>query len=569
MRWFSALLAGVLTLGLSGPVEAAKGRGINISVKAENGAEVALYAESHALVIGISNYTNGWPKLRGVREDIPAVKTALEKQGFKVTVVMDPDRDSLDKAFRTFIARHGQKPDNRLLFYYAGHGHSLMLGYGGMMGYLVPNDAPDPNLDEGGFLASSMSMQSIEVYARNIQSKHALFMFDSCFSGSIFDATRAIPDVIQEKTGKPVRQFITSGSAEQEVPDRSIFRRQFIEALNGEGDRNGDGYVTGAELGDFLETKVTNYSRRSQTPQYGKLRDPLLDKGDFVFVLPGGAAVQHGARSRTGSPDETVWKAIQNSRNPVDFRTFLATFPNSPFAPFARARHQVMGGAQITSLPSAQAAVTFEPTRSEIREAQRLLTALGYDTRGVDGIAGSRTVEAVQRFRTAYRVSGNGIDLDLLKGLRNVFRALQTATARNESLAGQRASAMQELRFSYEFRSGRYVRKLSGAVKDARGLWNALAALKPPPGARGDYGLIGDDHLLGKENGYGLRQLGLVARRYLTVENLYVEQPEGFGRIGVQSGTFTRIGELNDTTLGWVLFDLRGKLEGDLKKLVN
>src|SRR5207253_44409 len=104
---------------------------------------------------------------------------------------------------------------------------------------------------------------------------------------SLFETTRGgIPPAIASRTSMPVRQFITAGTAEQEVPDRSIFREQLVEALRGEADLNGDGYVTGSELGAFLEDKVTNYSNRAQTPRWGKIRNPNLDKGDFVFVLP-------------------------------------------------------------------------------------------------------------------------------------------------------------------------------------------------------------------------------------------------------------------------------------------
>jgi len=69
------------------------------------------------------------------------------------------------------------------------------------------------------------------------------------------------------------------------VPDESVFRRQFIAALQGDGDTNQDGYVTGVELGEFLSNTVGNYSKGTQHPQYGKIRDPNLDKGDFVFPL--------------------------------------------------------------------------------------------------------------------------------------------------------------------------------------------------------------------------------------------------------------------------------------------
>ena len=106
-----------------------------------------------------------------------------------------------------------------------------------------------------------MSMQRIEEYALNIDAKHALFLFDACFSGSLFALSRAIPESINYKTAKPVRQFITSGSAEETVPDQSIFRSQFVAALEGEGDSNGDGYLSGTELGQFLQDSVVNYSK--------------------------------------------------------------------------------------------------------------------------------------------------------------------------------------------------------------------------------------------------------------------------------------------------------------------
>ncbi len=97
---------------------------------------------------------------------------------------------------------------------------------------------------------------------------------------------RAKPPVyISYKTARQVRQFITAGGADETVPDNSIFKKQIIEALQGEADRNDDGYLTGTELGEFLEEKVVVYSREAQHPQYGKIRDPNLDKGDFVFKL--------------------------------------------------------------------------------------------------------------------------------------------------------------------------------------------------------------------------------------------------------------------------------------------
>ncbi|MBI4384770.1 MAG: SUMF1/EgtB/PvdO family nonheme iron enzyme [Nitrospinae bacterium] len=282
--FFVFLVAAVLLLA---PVLAATaGRGIvPVPVKDMAGKEVMLYKESHALVIGVSAYTEGWPQLPGALKDAQLVRQSLEQQGFDVTVVPDPDRAALLRAFDDFINRYGQEPDNRLLFYFAGHGHTMKLAYGAEMGYIVPRDAPNPNRDPSGFLARALSMQQIEVYARNIQAKHALFMFDSCFSGAIFATSRAVPENIGYKTSKPVRQFITAGGANETVSDESVFRGQFIAGLRGKADADGDGYVTGMELGEFLQKTVVNYSKGTQHPQYGKIRDPHLDEGDFVFSL--------------------------------------------------------------------------------------------------------------------------------------------------------------------------------------------------------------------------------------------------------------------------------------------
>jgi len=277
------LLFPVLALGAN--------RGISITpLKGKGGKSVLMYKESHALVIGISKYTGGWPKLPGVKKDIDAVTDALKIGGFHVVVVEDPNQEELEAAFKNFVLKYGLDVDNRLFFYFAGHGYTHKPSYAAddpeeWMGYIVSREAPAPQGNKANFFRHALSMQRIEELALKIEAKHAMFVFDSCFSGSIFAVSRAIPMDIQERTAKPVRQFISAGSADQEVPDVSIFRRQFVSGLEGEADKNNDGYVTGTELGLFLEETVTNLSKRTQTPQYGKIRHRRLNKGDFVFPI--------------------------------------------------------------------------------------------------------------------------------------------------------------------------------------------------------------------------------------------------------------------------------------------
>ena len=57
----------------------AQQRGVKrVEIKTQAGELVGLYEQSHALVIGVSDYTAGWPRLRGVKDDVLEVSEALQ-----------------------------------------------------------------------------------------------------------------------------------------------------------------------------------------------------------------------------------------------------------------------------------------------------------------------------------------------------------------------------------------------------------------------------------------------------------------------------------------------------------
>ncbi|MCU1265465.1 MAG: peptidase caspase catalytic subunit p20 [Acidobacteria bacterium] len=261
---------------------------VPIWVKTEEGKNIEFYDHSYALVVGVKDYPKGWPTLQGAEDDAYLVCQTLFNQGFAVTPLISPSRATFDKSIREFMARYGHSKNNRLVIYFAGHGETRRTEDGRELAYIVPSDAPLPSKDLEGFMSTAINLRQIETYAEEIEAKHVLFVFDSCFSGSLFESVMRSgpPPAILDKTAMPVREFISAGSADQQVPDKSIFCTQFVEGINGAADSNRDGYVTGSELGEFLHDTVTNYSRRTQTPRFGKMRDPMLDKGDVVFVVP-------------------------------------------------------------------------------------------------------------------------------------------------------------------------------------------------------------------------------------------------------------------------------------------
>ena len=149
------LICSLLVSLLLGPLVWSQTRAIQpLRIEAITAQEESIsyiYEESHALVIGVSNYTNGWSKLAGVKEDVIEVQRALEENGFEVQLLEDPDKQQLEATIEDFIFEKGANPENRLLIYYAGHGHTKTLGYGGEMGYLVPCNPPKYSLQTEQF----------------------------------------------------------------------------------------------------------------------------------------------------------------------------------------------------------------------------------------------------------------------------------------------------------------------------------------------------------------------------------------------------------------------------------
>ena len=256
-------------------------RGINVTAGKDQ--QLYLYKDYYALVVGISDYES-WPDLPSAGNDAKEVAAKLQEFGFEVKLVLNPSSDELRRALSDIVYEKGGEANRALLFYFAGHGETLQLADGTQLGYIVPGDCPLKKMDPMGFDSKAISMKDIEVLALKVMSKHFIMLFDSCFSGSLFNVVRAAPVDISEKSVLPVRQFITAGGAGEQVPDQSVFKVVFLQGITGDADLNGDGYITGSELGMHLQEKVVNYTRGGQHPQYGKINNPKLDRGDFIFV---------------------------------------------------------------------------------------------------------------------------------------------------------------------------------------------------------------------------------------------------------------------------------------------
>ena len=166
--------------------------------------------------------------------------------------------------------------------------------------------------------------------------KHILFVFDSCFAGTIF-TTRAAddpprtytPDIVKRLWEKPSRDFITAGRANERVPANSPISGFFVAALNGQADRYGHGVISAREIHSYLRDRVLQM-RIALTPQQGRLPEPDFAEGEFLFrVMPPPPSPAPQPQARLSPTPETAAPrspAPGSCRNTEDFASWLASF---------------------------------------------------------------------------------------------------------------------------------------------------------------------------------------------------------------------------------------------------
>ncbi|MGM9482272.1 polysaccharide deacetylase family protein [Roseateles sp. NT4] len=250
-----------------------------------------LYRDSHALVIGINQYS-AWPKLSHAVRDAQAVRESLVTRfGFRadnVTLLTDAEatRANILKALNErFGDAKRVKRDDRVFVFFAGHGSTRKLPSGREVGYIVPVDAGLNDLQ-----SDAIAMPQLQEVAEAITAKHALFVIDACYSG--LGLTRGGSSAMDSNFARTNarrigRQMMTAGGADQQVADdgpggHSVFTWTLLQALSGKADLNGDGLITATELAAYVAPAVSAIAH--QTPAFGSL--PGSEGGEFIFELP-------------------------------------------------------------------------------------------------------------------------------------------------------------------------------------------------------------------------------------------------------------------------------------------
>jgi Caspase domain len=252
-----------------------------------------LQHRGHALLIGVSNYTNGWDKLLSVEDDLQNIKEGLKPYFETVDIVQSPTVAELRTKMRGFLLVQWNKPQERLFIYYSGHGFTDFNQYSRQKdGYITGSDTPPYHESDGMAVANAVPFTEINAWSLLSHARHVLMVFDSCFSGSLFQTKATITEPswnaredVRRMLGLPIRYYITAGRQNQQVAANSTFSRLLLRGLRGDADLLHEGIISADELGIYLSREVPRLSQGSQTPQFNSI-DSYENEEQFFFLTP-------------------------------------------------------------------------------------------------------------------------------------------------------------------------------------------------------------------------------------------------------------------------------------------
>ena len=333
-------------------------------------ATTAIALERVALVIGNGDYAHTAP-LPNPPNDARAVAEKLTALDFRVFAGIDLDQTGMRSLTRDFARALGEAEVG--LVFYAGHGLQV-----NGENYLLPVDAALEHPSDLAFESLSLTdlMDQVEAAERT-----SIVILDACRNNPLsrsFQRKSRSANVGQglARLSAGTGALIAFATAPGDVAlDGTGANSPFTEALLAEID------APGVEINQMMTRVRARVYASTGQDQLPWTNSALL--GEFYFV-PGDAPVPAVAAP---SPDTLVWQAIQQSGqqggDTTDLESFLASYPDSPFAPLARARlDKIVAEQQVAALqPGPESTAETGTTTGNS-------AALDFRVRTLDGIMG-------------------------------------------------------------------------------------------------------------------------------------------------------------------------------------
>ncbi|MCX7561627.1 caspase family protein [Sulfitobacter sp. F26204] len=296
-----------------------------------------------ALIVGNGSYGSVAP-LDNPVPDAELMARTLEAHGFEVTMLLDADQVTLNRAISQFgrDLRTGGK-DATGLFYYAGH---AVQSFGA--NYLLPTDASLNNAADLSLVG--VPAQAVLRQMFSAKNRTNIVILDACRNNP-FEAIPDLNDNGLAEMKSPTGTFLAYSTAPGAVAlDGVGGNSPFTKALAGQIPVAG---VPIEQMFKNVRVEVIEQTNGQQTPW-----DTSSLTDDFFF-----------AAGQPVGEDVQLWQTVKNSTDPVPVVLFMRSYPDSVHIDEARALLN-----RIVDAERAPAVATVEPV-DDTAEQERMIAA--------------------------------------------------------------------------------------------------------------------------------------------------------------------------------------------------
>jgi uncharacterized caspase-like protein len=307
-----------------------------------------------ALVVGNDNYTQV-PKLRNARNDAQSLARELEAAGFRVTRVLDANRNTLNESLDNFLKR--VEKGDEVVFFFSGHGSQPpQLGP-----FLLPVDIQVSS--ERSIQRDGLSLEQV-VDDLNKRARFSLVIVDACRDDPFREtqAGRSLPPGSALSRIEPPKgtMIIMAASKGQQALDRlgnsdtvpnGLFTRELIKQMR----------QPGLSAGEMMKRVRANVEASALTVNHQQ-RPSLVDESssEFFFYPPRPGQVVASATPQPAAPQAVAtpapappavvvssygpqrefdaWEAASLNGTRSALEAFVAEYPDGRYTPRARAR---------------------------------------------------------------------------------------------------------------------------------------------------------------------------------------------------------------------------------------
>lgn len=267
-----------------------------------------------ALVVGVSQYDKV-PSLANPAKDARLVQQTLQKLGFQVKVLTDPNRSQLIEGLGEFeTAAQGSEA---AVIYYAGHG-AMIDG----VNYLLPKDAISTTKSAlTGSAVESARLGQAMLGAKAVR----LIILDACRNNPT--ATRSLGGntrgLAREASTTSVQVVTLMAAGPGEVAqdaapgsNNSPFALALTQGLTRPG-------ITVGELPSYVQAEVERMTEGSQTPDLQGIWPNVHWSFDPNGPARTAAAPAADLTKIKWEKDQVFWSSIKDSDDPADFKAYM------------------------------------------------------------------------------------------------------------------------------------------------------------------------------------------------------------------------------------------------------